>query len=113
MAVRKQRTITEHQYLTQPNSRDARSSVRSRLCSNNPCNLLADARTSVPTGLWDDWCEAGTRRGHYSGYSLLADARTSVPTVRMCEELMLCDCSLVYGHRDGPLLTHVNNRYLS
>ena len=20
----------------------------------------------VPTGFWDDWCEAGTRRGHYN-----------------------------------------------
>ena len=45
--------------------------------------------------------------------SSVADARTSVPTVRMCEELMLVDCSLVYGHRDGTLLPHVNNRYLS
>ena len=45
--------------------------------------------------------------------SSLADARTSIPTVRMCEELMLVDCSLVYGHRDGNLLPHVNNHYLS
>ena len=41
-----QRTINEHQFLTHPNCRDA--------------------RTSVPTGLWDDWCEAGTRHGHYN-----------------------------------------------
>ena len=66
----------------------------------------ADARTSVPTVRM---CEELM----LVDCSLVADARTSVPTVRMCEELMPVDCSLVYGHRDGTLLPHVNNRYLS
>ena len=34
-------------------------------CQSIDCSSLADARTYVPTGLLDDWCEAGTRRGHY------------------------------------------------
>ena len=33
-----------------------------------------------PYGLWDDWCEAGTRRGHYNWRWFGADTRTSVPT---------------------------------
>ena len=37
--------------------------------------------------------------------SSLADPRTSVPTVRICEGLMLVDCSLgADGHKDRTLL---------
>ena len=71
---------------------------------------VADARTSVTTlggGLLHALhiirlfaaCEAGTRHGHYNWRWFGADARTSVPTVRMCEELMLIDCSLVADAR--------------
>ena len=91
-------------------------------------SLFADARTSVPTVRGGDYCmryilfacSLGARPALGAAttvdircLSSIADARTSVPTVRMCEELMLVDCSLVYGHRDGILLPHVNNRYLS
>ena len=65
-----------------PNSRDARSSVRTNEQPNrirsltyvNKHNLLiiiclyvACGRSNErPYGLWDDWCEAGTRHGHYN-----------------------------------------------
>ena len=42
---------------------------------------LADAPRYVPAGWWDDWCEAGTRRGHYNWGGLqaggMAGARTT------------------------------------
>ena len=43
-------------------------------------SLLADAPRYVPTGRWDDWCEAGTRRGHYNRCRLQAGGMTGART---------------------------------
>ncbi|MDD7334888.1 MAG: hypothetical protein SO442_05425 [Prevotella sp.] len=48
-----------------------------------------------PYGLWDDWCEAGTRRGHYNWRWFGADAPRSVPTGLWDD---WCEAGTRHGH---------------
>ena len=74
---------------------------------------LADAPRYVPAGWWDDWCEAGTRRGHYNWGGLqaggMAGARTTTDVDYRQVDCWCCflwgrtlhGAIVAYGHRPG------------